>query len=261
MQNPNEVPPLQTSASTDSIYSERPDSASIPRTDIEDRTPRIDPNDPAWGVWGALLVWVVSILVQAIIPLFVILPFAVHRGLDPASPDFARSALELAVSDRTAILLQILSIFPTHFLTFVIIWALVTRFGKRPFLASLGLNWSGWLGVLLSFSAGIVLFGAAMVLAKLIGAENPTKLEQLINSSLSARYAIAVLAVFTAPFIEEFLYRGVLYAALQRLIGVGGAIVFVLGLFTLIHVPQYWPNVGVISAVALLSVALTIVRA
>jgi len=29
----------------------------------------------------------------------------------------------------------------------------------------------------------------------------------------------------------------------------------------MIHVPQYWPNIGVISAVALLSVVLTIVRA
>jgi hypothetical protein len=53
----------------------------------------------------------------------------------------------------------------------------------------------------------------------------------------------------------------VLYSALQRVIGVKGAVIFVLGLFTLIHVPQYWPNIGVISAVALLSIVLTIVRA
>ena len=108
---------------------------------------------------------------------------------------------------------------------------------------------------------GIALFVAAMALAKLLGAEKPTQLEQLINSSMGARYAIAALAVFTAPFIEEFVYRGVLYSALQRTIGVNGAVIFVLGLFTLIHVPQYWPNIGVISAVALLSIVLTIVRA
>ena len=34
-----------------------------------------------------------------------------------------------------------------------------------------------------------------------------------------------------------------------------------LALFTIIHVPQYWPNVGVIAAVALLSIVLTTVRA
>ena len=72
---------------------------------------------------------------------------------------------------------------------------------------------------------------------------------------------IAALAVLTAPFVEEFIYRGVLYAALQRTIGVRGAVIFVLALFTLIHVPQYWPNLGVIAAVGLLSIVLTIVRA
>jgi membrane protease YdiL (CAAX protease family) len=70
-----------------------------------------------------------------------------------------------------------------------------------------------------------------------------------------------VLAVFTAPFVEEFIYRGVVYSALQRLIGVNWAVVFVLTLFALIHVPQYWPNVGVIFAIVVLSIVLTVVRA
>ena len=38
-------------------------------------------------------------------------------------------------------------------------------------------------------------------------------------------------------------------------------VVIVLLLFTVIHVPQYWPNAGVIIAVALLSIVLTVVRA
>ena len=37
--------------------------------------------------------------------------------------------------------------------------------------------------------------------------------------------------------------------------------IIVLGIFTLIHVPQYWQNIGVIAAVGLLSVCLTIIRA
>jgi len=44
-------------------------------------------------------------------------------------------------------------------------------------------------------------------------------------------------------------------------LGVSGAVVLVLLLFTIIHVPQYWPNGGIIAAVALLSIALTLVRA
>jgi membrane protease YdiL (CAAX protease family) len=253
VQTPNEVAPLPISASADSTY--------VDQFSPKDQYQSIDPNNPIWGIGGALLIWLASILVQAIVPLLFIIPFAIHRGLNPSSSEFARSAIELAVTDRTAIFLQIVSILPTHIFTFVLLWALVTRFGKRPFLESLGWGWSNRLRFWSSVGLGIALFIAAWALATVLGAEKPTQLEQLINSSLAARYAIAFLAVFTAPFIEEFTYRGVLYSALQRTIGVKGAVIFVLGLFTLIHVPQYWPNLGVISAVALLSIVLTIVRA
>ena len=69
------------------------------------------------------------------------------------------------------------------------------------------------------------------------------------GDTTAARYAIAFLAVFTAPFVEEFIYRGVLFAALQRLTGAIFAGITTLALFTLIHVPQYWPNIGVLAAV------------
>lgn len=239
--------------STESTYADQ----FLPKNEFRS----VDPNNPVWGIGGAVLIWLASILMQGIIPLFFIIPFAIHRGFSPGSPDFAKGALELAVSDPTAIFLQILSILPTHILTFALVWAFVTRFGKRPFLASLGLRWHGHLDVWLSIAGGIVLFGAATTLAKLLGAEKTTQLEQIINSSMATRYTIAALAVFTAPFIEEFIYRGVLYSALQRVIGVRGAVIFVAGLFTAIHVPQYRENIGVISAVALLSIVLTVVRA
>lgn len=221
----------------------------------------VDPNNPVWGIGGALLIWIASILVQAIIPVFFLVPFAMHRGLDPGSPDFVRETLELAMSDRSAILLQVIAILPTHLVTLGLLWVLVTRFGKRPFLASFGWGWSARLRLWQCLGLGVCLFGAATTLAALLGAEKPTQLEQLITSSFGARYTIAFLAVFTAPFIEEFVYRGVIYSALQRLIGIKGAVIFVAVLFTSIHVPQYWPNIGVISAVALLSIVLSVARA
>ena len=235
-----------------------------PSSPIEDPFTKIDPNNPRWGVLGALGLWLASIFVQFITPLFFIIPYALHRGLNPGSPDFGRAALELSVTDKTAIFLQILSIFPAHLLTLAMVWALVTRLGKRPLLESLGWGstrgrgyWEG-AGFVIT---GVVLFLMAAPLTKFLGGDKTTQLEQIINSSVASRYAIAALAVFTAPFVEEFIYRGVLYAALQRAIGTNAAVVLVLGLFTLIHVPQYWPNLGVISAVALLSIVLTIVRA
>lgn len=207
----------------------------------------IDPDNPTWGLGGAVLVWFLSLVLMIFVPVIFVLPYVLTHGMG-------------AIIDRTAIFLQIASLLPTHLLTFAMIWALVTRFGKSPFLRAIGCEWPGRFWPWISLFLGFVLFGAGVAIAKLVGADKPTQLEQIINSSVATRYAIAFLAVFTAPFVEEFLYRGVLFAALQRITGAVAAGLVTLGLFTLIHVPQYWPNLGVLAAVGFLSVALTIVR-
>ena len=158
-------------------------------------------------------------------------------------------------------LLQVIALLPSHLLTFALIWLVVTGFGKQSFWAAIGWGWSGRFRLWFCVGLGVALFIVGSTLAWLLGSPKPTQLEQIINSSLAARYAISLLAVGTAPFVEEFLYRGVLYAPLQKLAGAPVAVFLVLALFTIIHVPQYWPNVGVITAVALLSIALTVVRA
>jgi membrane protease YdiL (CAAX protease family) len=235
------------------------------RSRVLEPPPIVDPGRPAWGVGGALLVWFASILLVVFMPLLFLIPYASYKGLDFGNPNYLPGLVELATNDKTAVLLQLIALFPVHILTFILVWALITRFGKRSFWAAIGWEWPPefpwWLEVIVSVAIGIVLFVVGNVLAKLLGAGAPTKLEQIINSSIAARYAISFLAVFTAPFAEELVYRGVLFAPLQRLAGTPTAIFIVLALFTVIHVPQYWPNIGVIAAVALLSIALTLVRA
>ncbi len=221
----------------------------------------MDPNNPPWGLGGALGVWLLSVFLLLIVPVFLLLPYSVYIGLNPAEPEYARQLGEMALNDKTAIFLQVLALLPTHLLTFGMVWALVTRFGRLPFLPALGWGWHPQFPLWICISLALLLFGAGTAIVKLFGPDKPTQLEQIINSSLAARYTIAILAVLTAPLVEELIYRGLLYAALQRLAGVAGATVTVLGLFTLIHVPQYWPNVGVIAAVGLLSLSLTLIRA
>ncbi|HEY8186278.1 MAG TPA: CPBP family intramembrane glutamic endopeptidase [Pyrinomonadaceae bacterium] len=244
-----------------------------------------NPNNPSWGIGGALLVWLVSILLVVFMPLLFLIPYIFYSGAANSLP----ALVEFASKDRTAILLQLLAVFPSHLITFLLVWLVVTRFGRQSFRAAIGLEFPTqfpwWLDLLLSVGVGIALFVVGSLIAKLLGASKSTQLEQIINSSLAARYTISFLAVFTAPFVEEFIYRGVLYSALQKTIGiygglliasafgekldqnrqerlgVSGAVVVVLVLFTIIHVPQYWPNFGVIAAVALLSIVLTLVRA
>lgn len=228
------------------------DSNPVSREELEtnSQSPPVDPNNPSWGVGAALLVWFLSIVLMFVVPLIFLVPYAAVKGLQSFDP-----------FGKTAILLQVISLFPTHLLTFGLVWMVVTRFGKQSFWAAIGWGWARGFRLWSCIGLGTLLFVVGSVIAKLLGAEKPTQLEQIINSSLLARYMISFLAVCTAPFVEEFVYRGVLYAPLQRLAGVRGAVVIVLALFTIIHVPQYWPNVGVIAAVALLSIVLTVVRA
>jgi membrane protease YdiL (CAAX protease family) len=251
--NPNEAAALPVLDGSHSIYQE--DFRVQPQSQLP------DPDNPAWGVGGALLVWFASVILIVVMPVLVLLPYASYKGLHSGMPNYAQTITEFALTDKTAILLQVVSLLPSHLLTLLLVWALVTRFGKQSFWAAIGWGWPRhfpwWLSVIL----GIVLFVLGGLIAKLLGAEKPTQLEQIINSSLAARYTISVLAVCTAPFVEELIYRGVLYAPLQRLVGVPGAVIAVLALFTVIHFPQYWPNFGVIAAVALLSIVLTVVRA
>ncbi len=223
--------------------------------------PAVNADDPAWGVVSALFVWIASMVLIVVMPLLFLLPYASSKGLHTGDPNYIKALAELALSDKTAVLLQVVALLPSHLATLVLIWAVVTRFGKKPFWRTIGWSWSGQLEIWLWVGLGVGLFIVGSTLAWALGSAKPTQLEQIINSSLAARYTISLLAVGTAPFVEEFMYRGVLYAPLQKLAGGPTAVCLVLALFTIIHVPQYWPNVGVIAAVALLSIALTLVRA
>ncbi len=100
--------------------------------------------------------------------------------------------------------------------------------------------------------------GACII--KLTG--NPTtELDRLIESSRATAITTAFLAAFTAPLVEEVVYRGVLYSALRRAAGTVWAVAIVVLLFTGIHVWQYWGSVGVIGTIFLLSLVLTLIRA
>lgn len=226
--------------------------------------PEPDPNNPPWGVGAALGLLFFSIGLVVFVPFFFVLPYAFKQGMTVGTPEQTQAFIQFLATDKTSIILQIAALLPIHLLTMLMVWALVTRFGKRPFGKTLGMNWgniSPSLGLTICISLGVVLFFVGSLIAKVLGGDKPTPLEQIIQSSWTARYLVSFFAVATAPLAEEFVYRGVLYSPLQRAIGVKGAVAVVLGIFTLIHVPQYLPNVGVILAVFILSVALTVVRA
>ena len=83
---------------------------------------------------------------------------------------------------------------------------------------------------------------------------------RLLRSSKYAVFLVAFMAVVTAPIVEEVIYRGLLYSALQRAVGTGLAVGFVTLLFSLVHLPQYYPSVSTMVLLTLLSLTLTLIR-
>ena len=255
------------------IASLPPDSfANLKRApDDAPATSGINPDDPPWGVGAASLGWLASVVLLFMIQFFFLIPYVIlqYRGSD------FHSMGEGLQSDPFAILLSIIAVIPAHLLTLGVVWAIVTRFGRRPFWETLGWSWAKNFGFWKSAGLAVALLVAGGLIAKLFNGK-PTDIDMIVASSTAARYTLAFLATFTAPLVEEMIYRGLLFPALQRwftrlfstqnvsnprMPGMAIAVIIVSGLFTFVHVFQYQNNFGVIAAVAMLSVTLTLVRA
>jgi membrane protease YdiL (CAAX protease family) len=216
----------------------------------------IDPNNPPWGLASGILTWVGSVALLYVAAIFIVLPYTLThvKARDP------EAIKQFLLTDQTAVFLQIFSAVPAHLLTLFIAWAVITRFGKRPFWKTLGWSWSEKFGFWKSAGLAIGLLLVGWGVSKFIGGE-PTLIDQVVENSIYSRYMLAFLAANSAPFIEELVYRGVLYSALHKTIGMQWAIIIVSILFAAVHVLQYYNNIGVILVISILSVSLTLLRA
>jgi membrane protease YdiL (CAAX protease family) len=250
---PNESAPLVESpadAPTTSVHS----GEGVPTTTIAPA--QIDPNNPPWGLPSGILTWVGSVVLLYVAAIFIVLPYTLTH-VQSRDPEAIKKFL---LTDKTAVFLQIFSAVPAHLLTLFITWAVVTRFGKRPFWKTLGWSWSEKFGFWKSAGLAIGLLLVGVGVSKLIGGE-PTLIDQIVDNSLASRYMLVFLAAVSAPFIEELVYRGVLYSAIQKTMGLRWAIIIVSILFAAVHVLEYYNNIGVILVISILSVSLTLLRA
>jgi membrane protease YdiL (CAAX protease family) len=113
---------------------------------------------------------------------------------------------------------------------------------------------------LLSLLIAVVLLALAWLVTNYWGGAK-TQLDLLIESSLPTRFATAFIALATAPLVEELVYRGVLYPAIEKAAGVTVAVLAVSLLFSGVHVFQYFNNIAVITVITMLSFTLTLARA
>jgi membrane protease YdiL (CAAX protease family) len=241
-----ENPPIQVPLSrTDGLSREAPPSPEHP-----------DPDNPPWGVWGALLLLVSSFVLMALAQGALIVPYALSRGVPLAGSAFS----EFLTGDTVAIVLALVGLVVAHLLTLIPAWLIVTRVGRYPFLQTLGWEWSGRLNFWRSAVLAVVLLAVGLIIIQFTGAPE-NQFDRILRSSRTAALVAAFAATFTAPLVEEIVFRGLLYSSLRRLVGAWGAVLLVFALFAAIHIPQYWPSYGVIVTIHLLSLVLTVIRA
>ena len=211
------------------------------------------PDNPPWGVLQAFLTWLLSVFLLFLPQLFA-LPYVAVRYQGE------RPTIEMLLADKTFILIIITGILPAHLLTLGVAWAVATRLGRFSPAQVLGWSWPRNFRIWHSVGLAIVMFMLAGVIIYKFGGQE-TDLERIIQSSRAAALITAFIAVATAPLVEEVIYRGLLYSAVQRVFGQLAAVIIVAAAFAALHVLQYWPNAGAIASIALLSVVLTVVRA
>jgi membrane protease YdiL (CAAX protease family) len=213
------------------------------------------PDNPPWNSVVAFFTWAASVLAIILLPSLFLIPYLAKAGIDMS--DQAR-LIEFAQTDPTAVLLQIIAIIPAHVFTLLAAWLVVTRFRSFSFRTTLGWNSGG----MLWWHYAIIL-GAFLSIAMVVGyyfPEQENDLLRILRSSRTAVFVVAFMATFTAPLVEEVIYRGVLYSAFQRTFGVTAAVFAVTVLFSLVHVPQYYPSYSSIFLITLISLILTLVR-
>jgi len=207
----------------------------------------------------AFLFWVLSVFLLAVIPVVVALPYLISQWskFGPPTP-------EALMEDKQLLFWSVVGIVPAHLLTIAVAWVLITRIRRRPFWKTLGFEWpkhpSPAVISLVCLGLSLVLLAIGWAVTTLLGG-GKTQLDLLVESSMGARIATALLATFTAPLVEELVYRGVLYSALEQATGKVIGVILVTMLFAGVHVFQYLNNPGVILVITILSLTLTMARA
>lgn len=118
------------------------------------------------------------------------------------------------------------------------VYVLIVNYHRQPFWSSL--RWRRPEGrKLVGYLLGGFLLATAVGLAPTLLPDKETfPLQQLFKSPRAA-YLVAVFAVFIAPFMEELIFRGVLFAVFERRAGVRFAIIATALLFGALHIPEY----------------------
>lgn len=139
------------------------------------------------------------------------------------------------------------------------IYFFITLYYRTSFISSLK-----WKRLSAHNTVRYLLGGAAlslivMIIPPLLPEKKSFPLEKMFNSPASA-YAIAAFAVLIAPFMEELLFRGLLFAFFEKHGGLTFSIIATAVLFAGLHVPEYWGAWNHVIMIMIVGLAFSLVR-
>lgn len=146
-----------------------------------------------------------------------------------------------------------------HALVLGYVYLLIAVNYREPFWAAL--RWRGLSShhALRFFAAGILLALAVQFAPPLLPDREDFPLQRLFTSPQAA-YAIGAFAILVAPFMEELIFRGVLFRFFERLVGLRFAVVGTAVLFAALHVPEYWGAWNRVLLISLVGLTFSLAR-
>ena len=215
-----------------------------------------------WLPWlevaKAIAIWITSIGLLLFVPVLFALPYIVYKSVQ------AGKFYPEIVTDTDVLFLSVAAILPAHLLTLFVTKNILGEGERRSFWKAIRFEWPAnvhpVIVTLICILLAVILLALAWVVTTMYGG-GKTDLDLLIEKSMYTRVATAFVALATAPLIEEVIYRGVLYPAVEKATGMGIAIFVVSLLFAGVHVLQYKNNISVIVMITMLSIVLTVARA
>ena len=158
--------------------------------------------------------------------------------------------------------LDVRFILPVQMLTFLLtigfVYFMIAVRYQAPFWTALHWHPVGQQAPLF-LMAGVALAFASQLVPLLFPSGRHLPIEKLFKGPTSG-YLLAAFGIGVAPFVEELLFRGVVYPVFERRWGLEPAVLSTAALFALIHVPQLggaWPPV---IAIFLVGVAFSYAR-
>jgi membrane protease YdiL (CAAX protease family) len=157
----------------------------------------------------------------------------------------------MALSENTIFVVATQLVFYAPVLTYIIL-VVVLQY-HQPFGVGIRWRWPAFGQGVRLLLAGVLLAMVVLAGAALIPDRKDFPMEKLFTSP-SAVYAVGGLAVLVAPFMEELIFRGVLFSFFERLGGFRIAVPATAILFAALHYPEYagaWTHVFMILVVGL----------